>query len=451
MRIPILSRALRGIHFVLLALLATAAATPRAASAQPSPADSAAILLDVATGFESQGERDVAEALYRHIADRFPGTPAAEAALARLGARSESGGETELKVWSTLYGLWLGVAVPMAMDAEGSEAYGVGLLLGGPLGYLGGRALTRSRPVSLGQARAITWGGTWGAWQGMSLASALDLGGGERIIEGDIQIHEEESSQAVAGSMIGGGAVGILGGVLASRREISPGTATSAMLGSLWGAWFGFAGAYLLDFDEDPTWGAVIVTGNAGLVAGALAGSRWPLSRSRARLISVAGVIGGFGGLGLVLIAQPSSDKVKIGIPLVGSIAGLGRRGIYERGRWHGGDGRRLRSGWAHAAVRCASELDGRPVLPVGAASRASLGSHGPARRSARDDLEDSAVERAVLLDFEEDPTWGTVMVTGNAGLVAGALAGSRWPLSRSRARGARTVFGHLRSSASRA
>ena len=321
MRIPILSRALRGIHFVLLALLATAAATPRAASAQPSPADSAAILLDVATGFESQGERDVAEALYRHIADRFPGTPAAEAALARLGARSESGGETELKVWSTLYGLWLGVAVPMAMDAEGSEAYGVGLLLGGPLGYLGGRALTRSRPVSLGQARAITWGGTWGAWQGLALANALDLGGGDRIIEGDI--HDEESDQAVVGSMIGGGAVGILGGVLAARREIRPGTATSAMLGSLWGSWFGFAGSYLLDFEEDPTWGTVMVTGNAGLVAGALAGSRWPLSRSRARLISVAGVIGGFGGLGMVLIAQPSNDKVKIGIPLVGSIAGL--------------------------------------------------------------------------------------------------------------------------------
>ena len=66
-----------------------------------------------------------------------------------------------------------------------------------------------------------------------------------------------------------------------------------------------------------------MMTGNAGLAAGALAGSRWPLSRSRARLISVGGLIGGVGGLGIVMITQPDNDDVAIGIPLVGSIAGL--------------------------------------------------------------------------------------------------------------------------------
>ncbi len=324
-----------------IALLAAVALAPRPASAQVTRADSAAVLLAAATEFESRGERDVAEALYRHIRARFPGTPAAESVLARLEAtttaQSRAGGETELKVWSTLYGIWLGVAVPAALDADGPEAYGVGLLLGGPGGFFGGRALARSRPLSLGQTRAITWGGTWGAWQGMGWAHALDLGGGERLYD-DIVEHEQQSIQAVFASMIAGSAVGILGGTLAARREIMPGTSTSAMLGSMWGAWFGFASSILADLDEDPAWATTMLAGNAGLVGGAVAGSRWRLSRSRARMISIAGVIGGVGGLGTVLITQPNDDDLEIGIPLAGSIVGLAIGGVLTRGDTGEGD-----------------------------------------------------------------------------------------------------------------
>ncbi len=316
---------------LVVALLVAVVSTPRPASAQVAPADSAAVLLGVASELESRGESDVAEALYRHIADRFPETPAAATARAQLDAataeRFQAGGETELKVWSALYGIWMGVAVPMALDADGSESYGLGLLVGGPAGFFAGRALASSRPVSLGQALAITWGGTWGgtwgALQGMGWANALDLGGGERLIEGDIVIHEEQSVQAVVASMIVAGAVGIAGGALAARREITPGTSTSAMLGSLWGSWFGLASAILMEMDENTAWTTVALTGNAGLAGGALAGSQWPLSRSRARLISVGGLMGGVGGIGMVLIAQPDDDDAQIGIPLVGSIVGL--------------------------------------------------------------------------------------------------------------------------------
>ena len=317
------------------ALLAAVALAPAPASAQVTRADSAAVLLAVAADFENRGERDVAIALYRDIAERFPGTPSAASALARLEAsttaQSRAGGETELKVWSTLYGIWLGMAVPAALDADDPEPYGVGLLLGTPGGFFGGRALARSRPRSLGQTRAITWGGTWGAWQGMGWAHALDLGGGERLYD-DILEHEQQSTQAVFASMIAGSAVGILGGTLAARREIMPGTSTSAMLGSMWGAWIGFASSILADLDEDPTWATTMLAGNAGLVGGAVAGSRWRLSRSRARLISVGGLIGGVGGLGMVMITQPNDDNLEIGIPLAGSIIGLAVGGALTRG-----------------------------------------------------------------------------------------------------------------------
>ena len=47
------------------------------------------------------------------------------------------------------------------------------------------------------------------------------------------------------------------------------------------------------------------------------------MSRNRTRLVSIAGVIGGLAGAGLDLIVQPDNEKVAIGIPLAGSIAGL--------------------------------------------------------------------------------------------------------------------------------
>ena len=289
------------------------------ASAQITPADSAAVLLGTAGELEQRGERGAAETLYRYITDRFEGTPAAATALARLddaaGEQPPGGGETELQVWSTTYGIWLGMMVPLALDAEDPEPYGAGLLLGAPGGFLAGRALARSRPLSLGQARAITWGGTWGALQGMALANARSV-----------------DEQAFIRSMIVGSGVGIAGGMLAARQEIMPGTATSATLGSLWGSWFGLATSTLLDYTDDPIWVVMMATGNAGLVGGALAGSRWPLSRSRARLISVGGLIGGVAGVGTVLIADVDDEDTTIGLALTGSVVGLVLGGVLTRG-----------------------------------------------------------------------------------------------------------------------
>ena len=316
MRAPIV---IRPLFFAPLLAVCLAAAAPLAA--QPTRADSAAVLLTTAIAFEAEGERGVAEELYRHITERFAGTPAADSALARLDRQLGAGGEIELRVWATTYGLWTGVAVPLAFDADSPEPYGVGLLLGGPAGYLAAHRFVGSRAVSPGQARAITWGGSWGAIQGAGWAQALDLGE-----------DAGETPQAQVASMIAGGAIGIGAGLLASRREITPGTATSAMAGSLWGLWFGVATAVLLDMDEDPTITTAMLFGNAGLVAGTLAGSRLPLSRGRARLISVGGLIGGFAGLGVALIGNVDDEQTAIGLPFIGSIGGLIAGGALTRG-----------------------------------------------------------------------------------------------------------------------
>ena len=322
---------------ILLALLVGLSALPHPerASAQVTPsqvtaADSAEVLLDAASRFSSQGRHDVADALYRLIAERFPSTPAAEVARVRLGAvrsgGTVGGGRVELQVWSTLYGLWLGIAVPGALGADGSEPYGLGLLLGGPAGFFAGKQIAGSRDLTEGQARAITLGGTWGTWQGFGWAEVLDLGQ-EQVCRDDgygrYCYDEGDSSEETFAAMILGGAAGIAAGAALSSRPISPGVATAVNFGSLWGSWLGFGFGYLADLEDDALLAATLVGGNAGLVGTALKARDWNPSRSRARIVSIYGVIGGLSGLGVDLLAQPDDEKVAMGIPLAGSIAGL--------------------------------------------------------------------------------------------------------------------------------
>jgi hypothetical protein len=69
------------IFFALAVLLTASALQPSRASAQLTPSDSAAVILQTARDFEAAGRWDVAEALYRLVVDRYGGTPAAVDAL----------------------------------------------------------------------------------------------------------------------------------------------------------------------------------------------------------------------------------------------------------------------------------------------------------------------------------------------------------------------------------
>ncbi|MCA9737431.1 MAG: hypothetical protein R3E98_00555 [Gemmatimonadota bacterium] len=312
---------------VVVGMVAFLLAGAAPAAAQVSRADSAAVLLESARTFEARERWEVAEALYQLLIERFGDTPAgaeARAHMVSVPVERRSPGRVELTVWSTLYGLWLGGAIPWVADADGPEAYGVGLLLGGPAGFLAGRSLARSRPLSSGQARAITFGGTWGSWQGAGWALAADLGIDEICDESGQFCFEEDGDREAVTAAIVGGLAGIGIGTVLSRRPISDGLATTVNFGALWGTWFGFATSYLVDLENDALLAGTLIGGDAGLVATALLGRNWNLSRNRARLISIAGVMGGLGGAGLDLLIQPDDDKVALLLPLLGSVAGLG-------------------------------------------------------------------------------------------------------------------------------
>jgi len=300
--------------------------------AQTTRADTAAVLLDVATRLQTEGRASLSRSLLDLIIERYSGTPAAEAArLARAQVRpavEERSGRTELLVWATTYGLALGAAVPGAFDANEPEAYGVGLLVGGPAGFGVGRLLAKEG-ITEGQARAITFGSLWGAWQAFGWREVLDIGDPDPLCltepDGPELCYERdaEGSTKVRAAILGSFA-GLGTGVLLAKKPIASGTATTVNLGALWGSWFGVAGAVLGNFDEGDealTW--ALLGGNAGLVATALLAPKWNLSRNRARLISISGVAGGLAGAGLLLIGG-GGDNTAILIPVVGSIAGLG-------------------------------------------------------------------------------------------------------------------------------
>jgi len=323
------------VGLIALALL-VATAAPRTATAQVSAADSAAVLIDAAHEFEASGRGDVAAAVYRLIVERYPNTPAAAEARSRLAAVPQEdpagSGRVELSVWMATYGAWLGVAVPGAFDATSNEAYGIGLLVGGPTGFLAGRGLANALDLTEGQARAITLGGTWGTWQGYGWREVFDFGVEQDCSFGAYCYDVEESDEETFASMIVGGLAGIGVGALLSQREMTRGTASAVNFGALWGTWFGVAGGVLMDLEDDDLLAATLVGGDVALVATALLAPRWNVTRSRARLVSIAGVLGGLTGAGIDLLVEPDDEKAAIGIPLATSILGLGIGALATRG-----------------------------------------------------------------------------------------------------------------------
>ncbi|MBT8335143.1 MAG: hypothetical protein KJO11_00975 [Gemmatimonadetes bacterium] len=314
--------------FALLAFTLSPAPAP-AQVARVSPADSAAVLLEAACTFEAEGRSAVAEALYRLILRRFPDAPAAVEARAALGLlerRDASDGSTELQVWGTLFGAWLGVAVPGAFGADEPEPYGLGLLVGAPAGFFTSRTVAKRTNLTIGQARAITWGGTWGTWQGFGWREVFDIGEGDAAdcipnVPCDYGGNTDEETFA---AMIVGGAVGIAAGALLSRGSITDAQATAANFGALWGSWFGVATGIIADLEDDDLLAATLVGGDAGLAGAAIAAPSLGWSRNRWRLVSIGGLLGGVAGLGINLLAEVDDDKAFVGIPLATSLVGLG-------------------------------------------------------------------------------------------------------------------------------
>jgi hypothetical protein len=198
-------------------------------------------------------------------------------------------------------------------------------VLGGPFGFLAGAGLARSRELTDTQSRAITFGGTWGTWQGYGWANVLDWGELDPSTCDPLTgcRGEDRSTERRFAGMVLGGVAGIATGAALSRRDLAPGDMAMASFGALWGTWFGLAGGIIARAEDDNLLASALLAGDGGLLATALLAPGWHVSRNRARLISIAGVIGGVAGAGVDLIVQPDDERTAIAIPLATSIVGL--------------------------------------------------------------------------------------------------------------------------------
>lgn len=315
---------------LLVIVLALASAKPACAQ---TPADSAGVLLGVAQQLKAEGNQALANSILDLILQRYASTPAAAEAQRLRGevrtARPEQSGRTELMVFGTTYGLWMGVALPLAASADNPTAYGLGLIAGAPAGFLLSRAYTKHHNLSEGQARAITFGGTWGTWQGFGWSQVLHST--TKCYDFDYCYDDGPSAETTVKSAIVGGLAGIGIGAALAHKNITAGTATTVNFGGLWGTWYGAALVAATGSDNgDNSLRAALIGGDVGIIATAMLAPPWQFSRPRARLISISGVAGLVAGFGVLLITRADNDN-SILVPIVTSAAGLGLGAYWTR------------------------------------------------------------------------------------------------------------------------
>ena len=304
--------------------------TPMIASAQATGADSAQAVLNAAQVLQREGQNDIARDLMRYLVRRWPDSPAAATAKSQfpsLPTESLGGfGRTSFVAYHVLYGAFLGVAVPAALGADGPEGYGVGLLVGAPLGFFASKAYAKNPAITDGQAGIIQFGSFWGTWQGFGWQSVLDVGEGE-FCDGDY-CYTEDSETAPWAMAVAGGLTGLGVSLLAARKPISGGMSSMVFHSSLWGTYFGLATALLLEDedssdDDDDVLTAALIGGNIGLLLAIPAAHAWKPTSSRVRIASAAGLAGGLAGLGVVLLTSTDDTQAAIGITTAGAVAGL--------------------------------------------------------------------------------------------------------------------------------
>jgi hypothetical protein len=140
------------------------------------------LLYRLALKYASEARYDFTSALVSDLVQSYPGTPQAiqakglqpdilrlvesRKALIFRGSLIDRSGRTELLIFSGYYGLWLGIATPISLEADSPQAFAMGLLLGGPVSLWMAYELTKDANISDAKATLISLGGHFGTWQG---------------------------------------------------------------------------------------------------------------------------------------------------------------------------------------------------------------------------------------------------------------------------------------------
>lgn len=284
-------------------------------SQELTPEQQAEGVLSFARRLIEQKDVQLAIPVLERLVQYYPGTPASQKAqawrdsLVALPPRADQSGRVGVVVFSTLYGTWLGVAIPIIAEADDPKAFVASMMVGSTAGLLMSLNATKARAISDGRASLINFGGWFGTWQGIAWSNAAGVDDGRDIV-----------SSAVFGGLAGLGTSIIL----TANRNIRPGYATLVNFGGIWGSWFALCIAEIADLQRSETeFGFIAAGGDIGILTTAIAAKNTPMSRGRARLINIAGIVGTVFGLGTAVLAEVDKAEATFAIMGAGSIAGL--------------------------------------------------------------------------------------------------------------------------------
>lgn len=222
--------------------------------------------------------------------------------------------------FGTLFTTWVGVGTLILLDVEEAVPYGLVMIVGPLSGLFGSLSLTRASELSDGQASLVTLGGTWGIWQAVGAAELAGAG-----------------DKAAVGASMAGGAIGLaLAGKIVGDRDISPGDATLINFGGIWGTWFAICGSMAVRYrgsdNSNFILGSAMMGGNVGLTTMAVWSTKLNMSRARARLINIGGIVGTLYGLGAnILLEIDPEDRSFWPLMGLGGVVGLAACSYFTR------------------------------------------------------------------------------------------------------------------------
>jgi hypothetical protein len=277
----------------------------------------------LALRFAAASHHDVSRTLLDDLASRSAGTPLGDEAAAtradldrilgtsrglwRPQSLHDQNGRTDLLIFAGFHGLWTGIAVPVALEAEDEKVYAAGLLAAPTLSILLASSASRHTEMGVGRAHVISLGGWLGTWQGVGWAAVSDADG-----------------QDVVGIGLVSGYAGIAAAsLLTSQVHFSEGHGTLTSNSLWWGAWFGLIGGILADAEDDDLLRASLIGSDAFVLGTAIGARNARMSKGRVRLISLMGIVGTAAGFGADLLFEAPDEKVAFGIAGFGTFAGL--------------------------------------------------------------------------------------------------------------------------------
>jgi len=254
------------------------------------------------------------EAELRSMRDQIEAHDAAVRTGAHRPAATEAEKEGRLRLVTDvfLYGLWLyGPGAITLLDLEENAAAGVQLLVAGG-SFAGGLSATNDYRLGYARTRLVRWGNFAGTFYGLGIPALLEVD--------NVKVY---AASAMAMTPLGG----YLARGLGASRHFAKGEADLITTGTWVGSLYGFCIPYLIDISgmrDSIEWRVYLASGMAGVPAGTMVAAQLTrgrqISRGRAHLITLGGLLGTVDALTLVDLVD---DGVHPRLYVLSAMAGL--------------------------------------------------------------------------------------------------------------------------------